>query len=51
MPQAAVPQFVVFSLLHWAMLAGIVVAACGWVAWARTHPNRARRHRAEEMVA
>ena len=51
MPQAAVPQFVVFSLLHWAMLAGIVVAAGGWVAWARTHPNRARRHRAEEMVA
>ena len=51
MPAAVPPQFVLFSLLHWTMLSGIVAAACGWVAWARTHPSRARRHRAEEMVA
>jgi len=51
MPAAVPPQFVLFSLLHWTMLSGIVAAACGWVAWARTHPSRARRRHAEEMVA
>lgn len=51
MPQPLPSQFVLFSLLHWTMLAGIAVAAYGWVAWARTHPSRARRQRAEEMVA
>ena len=51
MPQPPPPPFVLFSLLHWTMLAGIVAVAAWWVAWARTHPEPLRRRRAEEMVA
>jgi len=51
MTQHPLPEFVLFSPLHWVMLLGIFAAAWWWVAWAKNHPSPARRRHVAEMVA
>jgi len=50
-PPLPLPGFVLFSLLHYTMLAAVFAASWWWAAWARRHPDALRRRHVEEMVA